>query len=102
MGTFIYIIIDGILGLLEVAILVWAIMSWLVAFNVMNYRHPIVRQLDYFLDAVTRPVLWPIRRVIPSLGTVDISPLIALLIIEAARRALLPWIFGPLIGLLHG
>lgn len=102
MGTFLYIIIDGILGLIEVAILVWAIMSWLVVFNVMNDRHPIVRQLERFLDAVTRPVLWPIRRVVPTLGSVDISPLIALLIIEAARRALLPWLFGPIIGVLHG
>jgi YggT family protein len=102
MGAFLYILIDGVLGLLEVAILVWAIMSWLVVFNVMNYRHPIVQQLDRFLNAVTKPVLWPIRRVVPTLGSVDISPLIALLIIEAARRALLPWIFGPIIGLLHG
>ncbi len=96
MGTFLYIIIDGILGLLEIAIIVMAVMSWLVAFNVMNDRHPIVRQIENFLWAVTRPVLWPIRRVIPTLGTVDISPLIALLIIEAARKALLPWIFGPI------
>ena len=96
MGTFLEIIIDGILGLLEVAIIVWAIMSWLVAFNVMNDRHPIVRQLERFLDAVTRPVLWPIRRVIPALGSVDISPIIALLIIQAARIALIPWVFGPI------
>jgi YggT family protein len=98
MGSFIYMILDGVLGLLQIAIIAMAVMSWLVAFNVINDRHPFIRQLENFLWAVTRPVLWPIRRVIPTLGTVDISPLIALLIIQAARSALLPWIFRPIIA----
>jgi YggT family protein len=100
MGHFIYFILDGILGLLEVAIIVWAVMSWLVAFNVMNDRHPLVRQIERFLDAVTRPVLAPLRRVIPTLGAVDISPIIALLIIEGARIYLLPWLFRPIFGVI--
>ncbi len=102
MGLFLFKILDGLLGLLELAIIISAVMSWLVAFNVINNRHPIVRQVDGFLGAVTRPVLWPIRRVIPTLGAVDISPIIALLIIEAARSALLPWIFRPIIAAIGG
>jgi len=102
MGQFIFFILDGLIGLLEVAIIVMAVMSWLIAFNVMNDRHPIVRQIEGFLSAVTRPVLAPIRRIIPNLGAVDISPIIALLILEGARVYLLPWIFRPIIGLLGG
>ena len=102
MGQFIYYILNGLIGLLEVAIIVSAVMSWLVAFNVMNDRNPFVRQLEHFLYAVTRPVLAPIRRIIPNLGAVDISPIIALLILEGARVYLLPWIFRPIIQILGG
>jgi YggT family protein len=102
MGLFILFILDGILGLLEIAIIVWAVMSWLVAFNVMNDRHPVVRQIERMLDAVIRPVLAPIRRIIPSLGAVDISPIIALLIIEGLRHYLLPWLFRPIVAALGG
>jgi YggT family protein len=102
MGLFILYILDGLLGFIEVAIIVWAVMSWLVAFNVMNDRHPMVRQLERVLDAVTRPVLAPIRKVVPSLGAVDISPIIALLIIEGLRHYLLPWLFRPIIAALGG
>ncbi len=102
MGGFLFAIIEGLLGLLEVAIIISAVMSWLIAFNVMNDRHPIVRQIEGFLYAVTRPVLAPIRRIVPNLGAVDISPIIALLIIEAARSYLVPWIFRPIIAALGG
>ena len=100
MGHFIYFIVDGLIGLLEVAIIIMAVLSWLIAFNVMNDRHPLVRQIEYFLNAVTRPVLAPLRKIIPSLGAVDISPIIALLILEGARVYLLPWIFRPIFGLI--
>ena len=102
MGQFIFYILSGLIGLLEVAIIIMAVMSWLIAFNVMNDRHPVVRQIEGVLDAVTRPVLAPLRRVIPNLGAVDISPIIALLILEGARVYLLPWIFRPIIAILGG
>ena len=102
MGLFLYQIIHGLLGLLSIAIIAQAVMSWLIAFNVINHRHPFVGQVEKFLWAVTRPVLWPLQRVIPPLGTVDITPIVALLIIQAADSYLLPWLFRPIIGLLGG
>ena len=100
MGQFLYSIVDGLLGLLALAIIVSAILSWLVAFDVINLRNQFVSSLARFLDAVTRPVLRPFQRVIPPLGGVDITPIIVLLIIQAARSYLLPVIFSPIIGLL--
>ncbi len=97
MASFLYFIINGLLTLIILAIIASAIMSWLVAFNVVNPRNDFVRMLLRFLEAVTRPFLWPIQRVIPPLGGVDISPVIAILILTAAQRALLPWLFGPLL-----
>ncbi len=102
MGNFLYHIIDGLLGLLVLAIFAQAILSWLLYFNVINYHHPIVRQIERVLNAVTRPVLWPIQKVIPNLGGIDISPIIAFLIIQAARSYLLPWIFAPIVAALGG
>ena len=86
---FIYFIAENLLKLLEFAIIASAVMSWLIAFNVLNDRHAFVRQIERFLWAVTRPVLRPLQRVIPPLGTVDVTPIIALLVIEGFRLYLL-------------
>lgn len=98
MGSFLLFVVDGLLGLLVLAIILSAVMSWLVAFDVINLRNQFVYSVSRFLDAVTRPVLRPIQKVIPALGGVDISPIIALLVIEGVRRFLLPMIFGPIIA----
>jgi YggT family protein len=102
MGSFLYYIIDAILGLLAIAIIASVILSWLIAFNVINTRHPIVGQIGHFLDAVTRPMLGPLQKVIPPLGAVDLTPLIALIIIQGIRSYLLPWVFHPIIAALGG
>jgi YggT family protein len=87
---FLYAIIDGLLGLLVVAIIISAILSWLVAFDVINLRNQFVYNAARFLDAVTRPLLRPVQKVIPAIGGVDISPIIVLLVIQAFRTYLLP------------
>ncbi len=89
---FIYSILDGLLGLLVLAIIVSAILSWLVAFDVINLRNRMVYNIASFLDAVTRPILRPVQKVIPAIGGVDISPIIVLLVIQAFRSYLLPQI----------
>ncbi|MBX9991066.1 YggT family protein [Phreatobacter oligotrophus] len=60
-------------------IIISAVLSWLIAFNVVNYRNQIVAQIDTTLRALTEPVLAPIRRRMPNLGAVDISPIVLLL-----------------------
>ena len=99
MGHFLLYIIDGLLSALVLAIIVSAVMSWLVVFDVINLRNPYVAGIARFLDAVTRPILRPIQRFIPPLGGVDITPIIALLIIQGAQRYLLPILFGPIIAI---
>src|SRR5436190_7493069 len=101
MGSFLYFIVDGLLQLLALAIIISAIMSWLVAFDVINLRNQFVYSLSRFLDAVTRPILRPVQKVIPPLGGVDISPIIVLLLIQGVRIYLLPLIFSPIIAALH-
>jgi YggT family protein len=100
MGNFLYFIVSSLLELLIWAIIISAILSWLVAFDVINLRNRFVYNVSRFLEAVTRPVLAPFQRIIPSLGGVDISPIIVILILQGVLRYLLPLIFAPIINLL--
>jgi len=70
-----------------------AILSWLVAFNVVNTRNDFVRSILSFLDAITEPALRPIRRILPNLGGIDISPVILLLLIMLIQE----WIYDYLL-----
>ena len=56
-----------------------AILSWLVAFNVVNPQNTFVRNLGEFLWRVTEPVLAPLRRILPNLGGIDISPVLLII-----------------------
>ena len=100
MGSFLYFVIGGLLSLLVWAIIISAVLSWLVAFDVINLRNRFVYNVSRFLDAVTRPILAPLQRIIPPLGGVDISPIIVILILQGVIRYLLPMIFGPLVNLM--
>ncbi len=67
-----------------------AIMSWLIAFNVVNPRNQFVAMLADFLFRITEPVLRPIRNLLPNLGGIDISPVIVILIIVFIQSVILP------------
>ena len=98
MGSFLFYVVSGLMTALVWAIIISAVMSWLVAFDVINLRNQFVYNISRFLDAVTRPVLRPFQRFIPPLGGVDITPIIALLVIQGAQMYLLPLIFQPLVA----
>ena len=60
-------------------IIIGAIMSWLVAFNIINTTNQFVYMVIDFIYRITEPALRPIRRVIPNFGSVDISPIVLIL-----------------------
>ena len=70
------------------AIIISAILSWLVHFGVINTRNQFVSMIGEFLWRITEPALRPIRRFMPNLGGIDISPIILILIIYFARDLL--------------
>lgn len=82
--------IDWVLSLIEVIIFIVAIMSWLIAFNVINVYNSGVRSIWDALNAITEPMLRPIRRYLPLMGGIDISPLILIVLIEFIRKVLIP------------
>ncbi|SFB25303.1 YggT family protein [Rhizobium sp. NFR07] len=77
--------IDLALNLYTWVLIASAIFSWLYAFNVINSSNRFVEAIGRFLYNVTEPVLAPLRRVLPNLGGIDISPIIVLLIIFFLR-----------------
>jgi YggT family protein len=95
-------ILDVILLVLDLykwVIIISAILSWLIAFNVINYRNDFVRSIWTGLQAVTEPLLKPIRNIMPNLGAVDISPVILLLLIFLLERIIIYYIYPSFIGL---
>ena len=79
--------------MLAINLYVWlviasAILSWLVAFNVVNTRNQFIYMIGDFLHRITEPALRPIRRFLPNLGGIDISPVILILVLFFAQRLL--------------
>jgi YggT family protein len=75
-----------------------AILSWLIAFNVVNTRNQLVAGIAEFLYRITEPVLAPIRRLMPNLGGLDISPIILILIIYLIQKLLVYNVMPLVIG----
>ncbi len=77
--------VDFLLGVLAWIIIAQAILSWLVAFNVVNMQSDFVRSLLTALDRLTEPLYRPIRKILPDFGGIDFSPLVVLVLIQALR-----------------
>jgi YggT family protein len=86
-------LIDTLIRLYIYILIAAAVMSWLIAFGVVNSHNSTVRMIWDFLCRVTEPVLRPIRSVLPSLGGIDISPVI-LIIGLLFLDQLVQWLFG--------
>jgi YggT family protein len=91
-------IVDYLLWILLWIIIIQAILSWLIAFNVINTHNDFVRQLLYALNRMTEPLYRPIRRIMPDFGMLDFSPLVVLLVIQILRSIVLPSILMHAIG----
>ena len=81
------------LNLYTWAVIGSAVLSWLIAFNVINMRNDVVRSLASALYQLTEPAMRPIRRMLPNLGSLDISPIILLLLIMLIERVIMMYIY---------
>ena len=81
-------ILDFLLQVLIWIIVIQAILSWLVVFNVINVHSDFVRSFLYALDRMTAPLYRPIRKILPDFGGLDFSPLVVLLILWVLQRLL--------------
>ena len=77
--------IDQLLNIYLVLLFVSAVLSWLIVFNVVNTRHPVVSIVGDFLYRITEPLLKPIRSRLPNFGGIDVSFIVLFLIIVFIR-----------------
>jgi YggT family protein len=87
MNPIIY-LVELVIEILTWVVIAGAIVSWLVAFGVVNMRNQFIRVIVDMLYRITEPMLRPIRRVLPNLGGVDISPVVLLVGLAVLREAL--------------
>lgn len=93
-------LLDVVLLLLHLygyVIIATAILSWLLAFDVINFRNELVRSVWNFLNALTEPLLRPIRGLLPNLGGIDVSPIVLLLLLflveDVIQRYVYPYVY---------
>jgi YggT family protein len=90
-------VIQLVLNIYVYLLIAAAILSWLVAFNVVNTRNQFVASVGEFLFRITEPALRPIRAILPNLGGIDISPVVLILIIffiqSVIGRYIYPYVF---------
>ncbi len=77
---------NTVIDLYIFVIIAWIVMSWLIALNVVNTANPFVGQIERALDALTAPVLRPIRRVIPVIAGFDFSALVLVILLGFIQR----------------
>ncbi len=78
-----------VLGIARTFIFAHFIMSWLISFDVLNVRQPLVGQIWYTLQRILEPIYAPLRRILPNMGGIDLSPIVALLGLEVIRIVLM-------------
>ena len=81
--------ISTLIWIYEILLIAQAILSWLLAFGVVNRYNRAVAVIGDFLYRVTEPVLRPVRNFLPNFGGIDISPIIVILLLELFRSELL-------------
>lgn len=81
-------LVDTVIELYIWVLIIGAVLSWLVAFNVVNTRNRVVYLVGDFINRVTEPALRPIRRILPNLGGIDLSPLVLILLLIFTQQVL--------------
>jgi YggT family protein len=79
-------VFNTIINVYEFVIILAVAASWLIVFGVLSMRNQMARSLVNFLEALTEPVFRQVRRIIPSIGGIDLSPIIVFIILEVIRR----------------
>ncbi|WP_294333374.1 YggT family protein [uncultured Sphingomonas sp.] len=98
MGLMLLQIVQVVLTVVWWIIVVQAVLSWLIAFNVINTHSDFVRSVWTALQRMTEPLYRPIRRILPDFGALDISPMIVLLILYILMNIVIPRIYVMVAG----
>lgn len=86
-------LISAVIDLYFWVLVIWMVLSWLIAFNVVNRHQPFVYRANYALSRLTEPLLAPIRRLLPDLGGIDFSPIVLILLLQFLQNALYHYLY---------
>ncbi len=98
MGSAIWFIFSSIIDLIVFVVIINAVISWLIAFDVLNVRNQTIYRVVRTLDAVTDPLLRPIRRFLPNFGGLDLSPIVLIILLQALRILVAKTVYPLLVG----
>jgi len=88
-------LINTVIWLYTLVLIVHVVLSWLTAFNVVNSRHPLVNGIGQISYRLCEPALRRIRRFLPNLGGLDLSPIVLILVLQFARNLIMEYIIYP-------
>lgn len=91
-------LIRAVLGLIQVVLIVYVVISWLYAFDIVSRRNAFVNSVWEFTRRLSDPILRPLRRIIPPIAGVDLSVLVLLLILWLLQAEVSYWVEGMLLG----
>lgn len=91
-------IVNAVINLYIIILFVTVISSWLIAFGIVNRNNNIVDAILRTCYALTEPLLRPIRNILPNLGGIDISPILAFILLHAIQAGLKHYIFNPAVS----
>ena len=77
-----------------ICVIVWAVLSTLISFKVVNGYQPIVQRVMYALDRLVQPAIRPIQKYMPDLGGIDLAPIVLILLLNFASSALYTWFYN--------
>ena len=86
-------ILSILLNILWWIIIVQAVMSWLIAFNVINTHNDFVGQLWHVLDRITEPLYRPFRRIMPDFGGIDLTPMVVLILLIIIQGPVMTFLY---------
>ena len=87
-------LIGAIIHLYLICVIVWAVLSTLISFKIVNAYQPIVQRVMVALDRLIQPALRPMRKYIPDLGGLDITPIILILLLQFLQNALYTYFYN--------
>ena len=90
-------VIDILVQLVVIVVVAYAVVSWLIAFNVINMRNSFVYRASRYLEMCANPILRPIQRILPTMGGLDFSPIIVIIFLPLINQDLLHPFFAWLI-----
>jgi len=88
-----FVFFDSVVNLIIWAVILSAILSWLVGFNIINVRNRLVYIIVDSLQRITEPLLLPIRRLLPNLGGIDLSPIVLILLLIFFRNLVFEYLY---------